>query len=52
MPSVYLFATLDTKGAEADFVRQLLTSYGVDPDFADAAAHRLIDMLEASRRQS
>ena len=24
MPSVYLFATLDTKGAEADYVRGVL----------------------------
>ena len=37
-PSVYLFATLDTKGAEADFVRQLLTSYGVRVTLVDAGA--------------
>ena len=38
MPSVYLFATLDTKGAEADFVRQLLTSYGVGVTLVDVGA--------------
>ena len=38
MASVYLFATLDTKGAEADFVRQLLTSYGVPVTLVDAGA--------------
>jgi uncharacterized protein (UPF0261 family) len=38
MSSVYLFATLDTKGAEADFVRQLLTSYGVRVTLVDAGA--------------
>ena len=40
MPSVYLFATLDTKGAEADFVRQLLTSYGVPVTLVDAHSAR------------
>lgn len=38
MPSVYLFATLDTKGAEADFVRQLLTAYGVGVTLVDVGA--------------
>ena len=38
MPSVYLFATLDTKGAEADFVRQLLVSYGVAVTLIDVGA--------------
>ena len=38
MSSVYLFATLDTKGAEADFVRQLLTSYGVGVTLVDVGA--------------
>ena len=38
MSSVYLFATLDTKGAEADFVRQLLTAYGVGVTLVDVGA--------------
>jgi uncharacterized protein (UPF0261 family) len=36
--SVYLFATLDTKGAEADFVRQLLRSYGVGVTLVDVGS--------------
>ena len=36
--AVYLFATLDTKGAEADFVRQLLVSYGVSVTLVDVGA--------------
>ena len=38
MSSVYHFATLDTKGAEADFVRQLLTAYGVGVTLVDVGA--------------
>ena len=38
MPSVFLFATLDTKGREADFVRGLLSSYGVSVTLVDAGA--------------
>ena len=38
MSSVFLFATLDTKGAEADFVRQLLLSYGVPVTLVDVGA--------------
>jgi uncharacterized protein (UPF0261 family) len=38
MPSVFLLATLDTKGAEADFVRQLLVSYGVVVTLVDVGA--------------
>jgi uncharacterized protein (UPF0261 family) len=38
MPSVFLFATLDTKGREADFVRGLLTSYGVSVTLVDVGA--------------
>ena len=34
--SVYLIATLDTKGVEAGFVRDLLTSYDVDVMIVDA----------------
>jgi uncharacterized protein (UPF0261 family) len=34
--SVYLFATLDTKGVEADFVRQLLRSWRVPVTLVDA----------------
>jgi uncharacterized protein (UPF0261 family) len=38
MSSVYLFATLDTKGAEADFVRSLLTSWSVPVTLVDVGA--------------
>ena len=38
MPSVFLFATLDTKGREADFVRGLLTSWGVSVTLVDVGA--------------
>ena len=38
MSSVYLFATLDTKGAEADFVRRLLVSCGVGVTLVDVGA--------------
>ena len=38
MPSVYLFATLDTKGAEADFVRSVLKSCGVPVTLVDAGS--------------
>ena len=38
MPTVYLFATLDTKGAEADFVRSLLEGWGVPVTLVDAGA--------------
>src|SRR6185436_8693545 len=38
MPSVFLFATLDTKGREADFVRALLTSWGVAVTLVDVGA--------------
>jgi uncharacterized protein (UPF0261 family) len=38
MASVFLFATLDTKGREADFVRGLLTSYGVSVTLVDVGA--------------
>lgn len=38
MSSVFLFATLDTKGREADFVRQLLGSWGVAVTLVDAGA--------------
>jgi uncharacterized protein (UPF0261 family) len=37
-PSVYLFATLDTKGAEAEFVRDLLKSWGVAVTLVDTGA--------------
>ena len=40
---------------KAGLPREVVTEVDLhinDPDFADAAAHRLIDMLEASRRQS
>ena len=33
--SVYLFATLDTKGIEADFVRSRLREFGVDVTLVD-----------------
>ena len=38
MPSVFLFATLDTKGREANFVRGLLTSYAVSVTLVDVGA--------------
>lgn len=38
MPSVHLFATLDTKGREADFVRSLLASWGVPVTLVDVGA--------------
>ena len=38
MASVFLIATLDTKGREADFVRGLLTSYGVSVTLVDVGA--------------
>jgi uncharacterized protein (UPF0261 family) len=38
MPSVFLFATLDTKGREADFVRGLLASWGVSVTLVDVGA--------------
>jgi uncharacterized protein (UPF0261 family) len=38
MPSVFLFATLDTKGREADYVRTLLTSWGVAVTLVDVGA--------------
>ena len=38
MPSVYLFATLDTKGPEADYVRGVLQSCGVPVTLVDAGA--------------
>jgi uncharacterized protein (UPF0261 family) len=38
MASVFLFATLDTKGREADFVRDLVTSYGVGVTLVDVGA--------------
>ena len=38
MSSVFLFATLDTKGREADFVRRLLTSWGVGVTLVDVGA--------------
>ena len=38
MPSVFLIATLDTKGREADFVRVLLASWGVAVTLVDVGA--------------
>jgi uncharacterized protein (UPF0261 family) len=38
MPSVFLVATLDTKGREAAFVRGLLTSWGVPVKLVDVGA--------------
>jgi uncharacterized protein (UPF0261 family) len=38
MPSVFLFATLDTKGREADYVRGLLISFGVPVTLVDVGA--------------
>jgi uncharacterized protein (UPF0261 family) len=37
-PSVFLFATLDTKGVEADFVRRLLGSWHVPVTLVDVGA--------------
>ena len=37
-PSVFLFATLDTKGVEADFVRRLLASWDVPVTLVDVGA--------------
>jgi uncharacterized protein (UPF0261 family) len=38
VPSVFLFATLDTKGREAAFVRDLLTSWGIPVTLVDVGA--------------
>jgi uncharacterized protein (UPF0261 family) len=38
MPSVHLFATLDTKGPEADYVRRVLQSCGVAVTLVDVGA--------------
>ena len=38
MPSVYLFATLDTKGTEADFIRGLLRSWNIPVTLVDVGA--------------
>ena len=38
MPSVHLFATLDTKGLEADFVRALLQSWKIPVTLVDVGA--------------
>lgn len=38
MPSVFLFATLDTKGLEAAYVRDLLRSWGVPVTLVDGGA--------------
>ena len=38
MPSVFLFATLDTKGREADFIRDLLRSWDVPVTLVDVGA--------------
>jgi uncharacterized protein (UPF0261 family) len=38
VPAVFLFATLDTKGREAAFVRDLLTSWHVDVTMVDVGA--------------
>jgi uncharacterized protein (UPF0261 family) len=38
VPSVFLLATLDTKGREAAFVRDLLTSWGVPVTLVDVGA--------------
>jgi uncharacterized protein (UPF0261 family) len=38
MPSVHLIATLDTKGAEAAYVRDLLTSWNVPVTLVDAGS--------------
>ena len=38
MASVFLFATLDTKGREADYIRSLLTSWGIAATLVDVGA--------------
>ena len=38
MPAVFLLATLDTKGREADYVRGLLTSWGLAVTLVDVGA--------------
>ena len=38
VPAVFLFATLDTKGREAAYVRDLLTSWGVAVTLVDVGA--------------
>ena len=38
MPSVFLIATLDTKGVEAAFIKGLLGSWGVPVTLVDAGA--------------
>ena len=38
MPAVFLFATLDTKGREAAYVRDLLTSWGIAVTLVDVGA--------------
>src|SRR5687768_9517495 len=38
MPSVFLFATLDTKGREADYIRALLTAWNVPVTLVDVGA--------------
>jgi uncharacterized protein (UPF0261 family) len=38
MPSVHLIATLDTKGIEAAYVRDLLTSWGIPVTLVDAGS--------------
>jgi uncharacterized protein (UPF0261 family) len=38
MASVFLFATLDTKGREADYIRSLLTSWGIAVTLVDVGA--------------
>lgn len=38
MASVFLFATLDTKGPEADFIRSLLVGWGVPVTLVDVGA--------------
>ncbi len=38
MPAVYLFATLDTKGREAAYVRDLLVSWGIPVTLVDVGA--------------
>ncbi len=38
MPSVYLFATLDTKGIEADFIRRQLQSWDIPVTLVDVGA--------------
>ncbi|HYN88324.1 MAG TPA: Tm-1-like ATP-binding domain-containing protein, partial [Ardenticatenaceae bacterium] len=38
MSSVFVFATLDTKGSEADFVRAQLVSWGIAVTLVDVGA--------------